>query len=485
MHNLHHSLWAGLAIFLSAALPAAATPSLVIDVGSGEVLHQEQATHTWYPASLTKLMTTYVALKAVRDGRVTMDTPFVVSARAARMAPSKMGFRPGTEVTLDNALKMLMVKSPNDIAVTIAEGTSGSVEAFADEMNREAARLGMAESHFVNPNGLPDSRQVTSARDMAVLGRALFRDFPNQSDIFNIGALQLGSRIIQTHNGLMGRYPGIDGMKTGFTCAAGFNVVASASRNGRHLITVIMGAPSARDRTAKAANLFDKAFFGSTTSSGNVTSLASQGGSAPDMRQAACRGRSKGGSFASEIEDFSVPLASSFGKDGVQSERAFMFEAAGQPMGGGPRGSGAQVAAMGRPHFDPVAVYIGRAPGWTGSAMAARAAGAQVARAKPGKPEPVGNVNAFAAPKLADDNEAGSPLPVDPNAIPMHLHGDTPAKAKSGKAKVAAIAPVEVTAKAKTPAKTAAAPKTKQTAKLAKPKATPKVPVKPAAPADQ
>ncbi len=489
MLNLQKNLWAGLAIILAAALPAAATPSLVIDVGTGEVLHQEQATHTWYPASLTKLMTTYVALKAVREGRMTMDTPFVVSARAARMAPSKMGFRPGTEVTLDNALKMLLVKSPNDIAVTIAEGTSGSVESFADEMNREAAALGMTESHFVNPNGLPDSRQVTSARDMAVLGRALFRDFPGQADIFNIGAIQLGSRIIPTHNGLMGRYPGIDGMKTGFTCAAGFNVVASANRNGRHLMAVIMGAPSARDRTAKAANLFDKAFFGSTSPSGNVGSLASQGGSAPDMRQETCRGRSKGGTFLSEIEDFSVPLAGTFTRDGVQSERAFMFEAAGQPMGGGPRGSGAEIARLGRPHYEAVSVYIGRAPGWTGTALAARAAGPQLARAKPGKPEPdskpIAGVSAFAAPKQADDTEAGSPLPVDPNAIPMHLHGDTPARARPGKAKIAAIAPVELNAKPKTPGKAAPAAKPKQSAKLAKPKSAPKLPAKPVTPADQ
>src|SRR5580692_9269215 len=244
--------WLALAMIAS---PALANPTLVIDVDSGQVLIESQPTANWYPASLTKLMTVYVALHAVRDGRVTMDTPFVVSLRAANMPASKMGFRPGTPVTLDNALKMLMVKSPNDLAVTVAEGVSGSVESFADEMNAAAAHLGLKESHFVNPNGLPDERQVSSARDMAMIARALLKEFPDESDIFGIGALQLGNQIIPTHNGLIGRYPGADGMKTGFTCAAGFNVVASATQNGKRLIAVILGAPNVALRTIKAAAL--------------------------------------------------------------------------------------------------------------------------------------------------------------------------------------------------------------------------------------
>ena len=147
---------------------AQATPYLVVDADSDQVLMQNEATAPWYPASLTKLMTVYVALDAVRNGKLTLDTPLVMSARAARMPPSKMGFRPGTQVTLDNALKMLMVKSPNDVAVMVAEGVSGSVEAFADEMNADAQRLGLHESHFVNPNGLHNPAHVSSARDMAI-----------------------------------------------------------------------------------------------------------------------------------------------------------------------------------------------------------------------------------------------------------------------------------------------------------------------------
>ena len=239
---------------------AQATPFLVVDADSDQVLVQNEATAPWYPASLTKLMTVYVALDAVRAGKLTLDTPLVMSVRAAHMPPSKMGFKPGTEVTLDNALKMLMVKSPNDVAVMVAEGVSGSVEAFADDMNADAQRLGLHESHFVNPNGLHNPDHVSSARDMAMIARALLREFPNQADLFDIGAIQLGRQYIPNHNGLLGRYPGADGMKTGFTCPAGFNVVASANHSGRRLIVVVLGAPTARSRNQEAADLFDRGF---------------------------------------------------------------------------------------------------------------------------------------------------------------------------------------------------------------------------------
>ena len=252
-------LGAAAALTLGAAF-AQATPYLVVDADSDQVLMQNEATAPWYPASLTKLMTVYVALSAVRAGKLTLNTPLVMSARAARMPPSKMGFRPGTVVTLDNALKMLMVKSPNDVAVMVAEGVSGSVEAFADDMNAAAQRLGLHESHFVNPNGLHNPAHVSSARDMAMIARALLREFPDHADLFDIGAIELGNRYIPNHNGLLGRYPGADGMKTGFTCPAGFNIVASANHSGRRLIVVVLGAPTARSRNQEAADLFDRGF---------------------------------------------------------------------------------------------------------------------------------------------------------------------------------------------------------------------------------
>jgi D-alanyl-D-alanine carboxypeptidase len=268
-----------------------ASPALVMDVASGHVLHEENATQPWFPASLTKLMTTYVALREIRSGRVSAHTPLTVSTRAAAAPPSKMRFKPGLELTLDNALKILMVKSANDVAITVAEGLGGSVEGFAAMMNREAARLGMSQSHFTNPHGLPDAQQVTSARDMGLLAQAILAEFPDRQDLFAIGAIRLGNKIMKNHNGLMGRYPGADGMKTGFICSSGFNVVASATRGGRRLVTVVMGSPSATERTIRAAALFDQGF--ATSAWGNTSrqlrdlpALAFV--SAPDMRQDIC-----------------------------------------------------------------------------------------------------------------------------------------------------------------------------------------------------
>jgi D-alanyl-D-alanine carboxypeptidase len=238
----------------------AVTPAVVVDVDTGRVLHAERATDPWFPASITKLMTTYVALSLVRDGKATMDQLLTVPEEAAALPPSKMGFKPGTQVRLDNALKMIMVKSANDIAATIAVGLGGSIDGFAAMMNDTALRLGMKESRFVNPHGLPDERNQTSARDMAILGRALLTEFPEHQDLFHIGAIQIGRRIMRNHNGLIGRYAGADGMKTGFICAAGFNVVASATRDGRRLLTVVLGSSSANERNLRAAALFDRGF---------------------------------------------------------------------------------------------------------------------------------------------------------------------------------------------------------------------------------
>src|SRR3954471_14735815 len=166
------------------------SPALVVDVESGRVLHAERATDPWFPASITKLMTVYVALDMVRQGRASMDQLLAISPDAAGAPPSKMGFKPGTQLTLDNALKIIMVKSANDVAWAIGENLGGSIDGFANLMNEAAQRLGMRDSHWFNPNGLPDARQWTSARDMAILGRALIRDFPESRDLFSISAIQ-------------------------------------------------------------------------------------------------------------------------------------------------------------------------------------------------------------------------------------------------------------------------------------------------------
>jgi D-alanyl-D-alanine carboxypeptidase len=266
---------------------------LLIEADTGKVLKAENATYPWYPASITKLMTAYLTLKAIKEGRITLDTPLTVSPNAVAQQPTKMGFGTGTVVTVDNALKMLMVKSANDIAVVLAEGVAGSVDRFADEMNRVSARLGMTQSNWVNPNGLPAENQITSARDMAILARALLIEFPEYDGYWSIHAIRLGKRILRNTNSLLVRYPGADGMKTGYICASGFNVVATATRGNRRLIAVVLGAPSSAVRAAKAAYMFETAFNSNgltwlMPSLGTVYGLQPINAAPPDLREAMC-----------------------------------------------------------------------------------------------------------------------------------------------------------------------------------------------------
>ena len=371
-------VWLAVALMFSAA-SARATPYLVADADSGQVLFENEGAAVWYPASLTKLMTVYVALDAVRAGKLTLDTPLVMSARAARVPPSKMGFRPGTEVTLDNALKMLMVKSPNDVAVMVAEGISGSVEGFANEMNDAARRLGLHESHFVNPNGLHDPSHVSSARDMAIVARALLREFPQNADLFSIGELQLGRQIIRNHNGLLGRYPGADGMKTGFTCPAGFNVVASANHSGRRLIVVVLGAPTAKLRTIEAADLLDRGF----ATGGGGASLdslpASGSGVAPNMRGDICTRRRAAAIAAAEEEENMIDPSHGGPGPGGRGGVFSAFAASLAPSH--------TVITDDRPVFNPVPVFVGPVPGWSGPVLAARPEATTVNDAKAYAPE--------------------------------------------------------------------------------------------------
>src|SRR5712671_4258137 len=225
------------AITLSAS-PVRAEALILVEADTGKVLAAENATQPWYPASITKIMTVYVTLRAVKEGRITLDKLIPVSPNAVAQQPVKMGFPTGTVLTVDNALKMLLVKSANDMAVVLAEGVAGSIENFADQMNANARRLGMTQSSFVNPNGLPADDQITSARDMAMLARAIFRDMPEYDYYWHLPGIRMGKMVQRNYNTLIGRYPGADGMKTGFICASGFNLVASATRDGKRLIAV-------------------------------------------------------------------------------------------------------------------------------------------------------------------------------------------------------------------------------------------------------
>ena len=275
------------------AQTAAGEALLLVEADTGKVLHAENATYPWYPASVTKLMTTYVTLSAVKEGRLKLDSLITVSGNATAQQPSKMGFKAGTKVTVDNALKMLMVKSANDMAVVLAEGVGGSIDNFSAEMNRAARRLGMTQSSFVNPNGLPADGQITSARDLAILARALIHEFSEYDFYWHIPAIKMGRKVMRNYNMLIDRFPGADGMKTGFICASGFNLVASATRGGRRLIAVVLGASSATARAEKAAQLLEKGFAGNALAwllpaLGTVEGLTPISAEPPNLRDEIC-----------------------------------------------------------------------------------------------------------------------------------------------------------------------------------------------------
>jgi D-alanyl-D-alanine carboxypeptidase len=277
---------------LLAAGPAAAVdgPSqIVIDVDRGTVLSHRLADQRWYPASLTKLMTAYVTFRALKAGQVTPTSAVRVSQHALAQPPSKMGFKVGTVMNVDNALKMMLVKSANDIAVAVAETIGGDEPRFVGLMNDNARRLGMASTHFANANGLPDDRQVTTARDMAVLARALWLEFPEYRDYFGIAAIKVGKRVLRTYNTLLERYRGTNGMKTGYICASGFNIAVSVTRGGRTLVAVVLGADSSSSRAETAAQLLNSGFrswrgatgpmlasFAASAASGPVANLHDQ-----------------------------------------------------------------------------------------------------------------------------------------------------------------------------------------------------------------
>jgi D-alanyl-D-alanine carboxypeptidase len=245
---------------LAAAQTTVGGPTLLFDAQTGEVLSQERAGEPWYPASLTKLMTAYVVFQKLRNGSLRLDQQIPVSEVAASQEPSKIGIPAGKTVTVDFALQALLVYSANDMAYVLAEASSGSYQRFADEMNAVSKALGLSATHFINPNGLFDPRHVTSARDIGVLAAVIVNEFPQYSSYFEQEYLAVGKRRLPNRNSLIRIMPDADGMKTGFVCNSGYNLVASATRNGRKLIAVILGAKSGGARAIKAKDLLEQGF---------------------------------------------------------------------------------------------------------------------------------------------------------------------------------------------------------------------------------
>jgi D-alanyl-D-alanine carboxypeptidase len=229
--------------------------AIVIDANTGEVLYENKADSPRYPASISKVMTLYLAFEALSEGRLKLTDQIVVSPRAASMAPTKLGLRAGETINVDDAMRALAVQSANDMAVALAEKIGGTESRFAALMTLRGQELGMTGSRFVNASGLPDSRQIATARDIATLSRAVMRDYPQYYSYFGTQQFSFRGRTMRNHNGLLGKMPGVDGLKTGYTNASGFNLSASAVRNGRRLIAVVMGGSSTAARDSNVEDL--------------------------------------------------------------------------------------------------------------------------------------------------------------------------------------------------------------------------------------
>jgi D-alanyl-D-alanine carboxypeptidase len=234
--------------------------TLLFDPADGRVLYAEDQDHQWHPASLTKIMTALLVFEAIRDGKLTLETKIGCSELAHSQPPSKVGLPVGGEITVETALQALILKSANDVAVMLAEAVAGSQDAFVAKMNATAQRLGMTRTVFANANGLPAPEQVTTARDLAKLTTAVLRDFPAYGNMWAAVEMRIGKRRLRSHNGLLMNYDGADGIKTGFICDSGFNVVASATRDGRRLVAVVLGETTGRERSTRAANLLEHGF---------------------------------------------------------------------------------------------------------------------------------------------------------------------------------------------------------------------------------
>lgn len=249
---------------LRSPYPPAQVSSIVIDAQTGKVLSEHDADRSDYPASLTKMMTLYLAFGALEQRKISLNDEFLVSAHAARQAPSKLGLRPGQRIAVRDLILAVVTHSANDAAVTIAENLAGSESAFAQRMTATAHALGMTATTFRNASGLPVPPNMSTARDLATLARALWRDYPTEYRFFATEEFTYRGSVYETHNHLMANFAGMDGIKTGYIHASGFNLAASAVRNGRRLIGVIMGGSSAHARDLQMAGLLDDAFAGGT-----------------------------------------------------------------------------------------------------------------------------------------------------------------------------------------------------------------------------
>lgn len=298
-------------IFAGTAMANPKFAAVTVDARNGKLLYAEEADSIRHPASLTKMMTLYILFQVLQQGRISLNSPIRISARATGMAPSKLGVRAGETITVETAIRALVVKSANDVAAAVAENIGGTEKDFAVRMTRTARAIGMSRTVFVNASGLPNPNQITTARDMATLGLRLMRDFPQYYPYFRTQSFVFQGRTIRGHNRLLGSYQGTDGIKTGYIAASGFNLVTSVRRGDQRLVGVVLGGKTGASRDAYMKSMLTKYFPQAT----NGKTIAAYAGSA------------KGAVAINETES-----AAASSDDAAQPKQAARKEAAGKRL---------------------------------------------------------------------------------------------------------------------------------------------------------
>jgi D-alanyl-D-alanine carboxypeptidase len=339
-------LLAGLAC-LPMSASAAKYASLVMDADSGRVLYARSADTHRYPASLTKMMTLYLLFEALEDGRVKLRQPIAISARAAAQPPSKLGLAPGDSIRVEDAILALTTKSANDVATAVAEELGGTERNFALAMTATARKLGMSRTTFRNASGLPHKGQLTTARDMATLARALLRRFPQHYHYFSVKNFEYDGRLYRNHNRMLGKYDGLDGIKTGYIHASGFNLVASAMRNNRRLIGVVFGAKNPKRRGRQMAKLLDDGFktpWTTTMAQGAPQELAAAGPTPRPDEAIAFAPSADSGAWAIQVGAYRRPQP-------AQKIARVAFDTASEYLGDGTVAVIRQTAGKHRPYY--------------------------------------------------------------------------------------------------------------------------------------
>ena len=280
--------------------------AIVVDANSGNVLHSASPDEPRHPASLTKIMTLYLLFERLEAGKLKLDSQLPVSEHASVQAPTKLGLKPGQTIAVEDAIRGLVTKSANDAAVVVAEAIGGDESDFAEMMTKKAHALGMSRTVYRNASGLPNDEQVTTARDQALLGRAIQERFPREYHYFSTPSFTYHGEAMRNHNSLLGQVEGLDGIKTGYTQASGFNLVTSVRRNNRHIVAVVLGGTSAGARDARMRTLIEQ-HIAAASSQHTAPAIAEATGAKPATRAA----EAKPGKAASTytVASFSPPAA--------------------------------------------------------------------------------------------------------------------------------------------------------------------------------